>query len=722
MPATLHTSAYGTATTQHAAPGMMHGTLASRLGEQDLQGFVKAILWRKWLILGSVLAGIILAAMFYFFTPTTYRAEALIDAGSTRNANAVALMPVATGANLQTQVQVLTAPALLEKLAGKLNLYKDAEFAGMFTETSETGRYNRIIQKLGRNLDVELVPGSSVIAVRYASGSAEKAALIANTLVDLYLERQITDKFDDASRNAKWMSQRLETLKQDLAQAQHRLDVYAAENDLSAIGNIDLAERGALGLDDQKAKARAQLTALQSTLDRIDEIADKNPDGLEGIEEIATSTAVAALRQNEVAIQARIAELGMRYGDRHPVLLAATRELGQVRASLKAEVQNTVRRLQNEKSALENQIASVDNQFNMAQGDYRAQAQARVQLSALMADVDSGRRVYEDFLNKYREVLSRADMQSPDASVISRAPIPTMPYGINLQLMLALGGVMGLFAGMFIALAAAGMQNVFLNADELEHAAGGYPVYGTVPDVGGNAIGPRAVIENPAGPLAEAMRSLRMNLRLRAKPLEPGEEKRAPVISFTSTRPDEGKTTLSVWLAAVAAKAGERVIVVDCDLRRPSLHKSFGIGNAKGLADYLADRMPLSEVIYRKDPSGIHLITTKAVPGYALTLLTSGHVERLIDALREDYDLIILDAPSSLSFADARILSRIADNTLYAVQWNSTRRDLTVASLRQYADIGCNNLALVLNRVDPQHYPYAGYDVPGQTRRHQSED
>lgn len=718
MPATLYNSAL---TSSHAPAGLAPASMPGRLGEHDLQGFVKAVLWRKWLILGSILAGILLGAAVFFLTPTTYKSEALLDAGTARMADGIGLAALANPANLQTQVQVLSSPALLEKLAGKLNLYADPEFAGVFEQNSETGRYDRILRTLSKGLNVELVPGSSVVAVRYSSPSPEKAAMIANTLVDLYLERQITSKFDDASRNAKWMSQRLETLKQDLGQAQHRLDVFAAENDLGAVGDIDLTQRGALGLDDQKSKARAELTALQSTLDRIDEIADKNPEGLEGIEEIATSPTVAALRQNEVAAQTRIAELGMRYGDRHPALLAANRELAQTRASLRAEVQNTVARLQNQKNLLEKQITSVDSQFDAAQGDYRSQSQARVQLSALMADVDSGRRVYEDFLNKYREVLSRADMQSPDGVVISRAPIPTMPDRIGFTLMLALGGVMGLFAGLFAALAAAGMQNVFLNAGELEQACGGYPVYGVVPAAENNAGGVRAVIENPAGPLAEAMRSLRMNLRLRAKPLAEDAEKTAQVLSFTSTKPDEGKTTLSVWLAAVAAKAGERVVIVDCDLRRPSLHKSFGIGNAKGLADYLADRLALNDVIHRKDPSGIHLITAKAVPGYALTLLTSGHVERLIRALKEDYDLIILDAPSSLSFADARILSRVADTTLYAVEWNRTRRDLTVASLKQYADMGCTDLALVLNRVDPRHYPYAGYDEPGQPSRHQPE-
>jgi len=159
-----------------------------------------------------------------------------------------------------------------------------------------------------------------------------------------------------------------------------------------------------------------------------------------------------------------------------------------------------------------------------------------------------------------------------------------------------------------------------------------------------------------------------------------------------------------VMLAMVAAKSGERVCVVDCDLRRPALHKAFGIGNARGVADYLSDRLGLDEVIYRKDPSGVHLVTAKPVPSYSLTLLTSGRMERMIELLREQYDLVILDAPSSLAFADARVLARMVDQTLYVVAWNRTRRESVIASLKAYADMGYADLALVLNKVDLAEY------------------
>jgi capsular exopolysaccharide synthesis family protein len=207
------------------------------------------------------------------------------------------------------------------------------------------------------------------------------------------------------------------------------------------------------------------------------------------------------------------------------------------------------------------------------------------------------------------------------------------------------------------------------------------------------------VTQDPAAILAESLRSLRVSLRLRG---ESGRRQR--VVAFTSTLPDEGKTSLAVMLGMIAAKSGERVCIVDCDLRRPSLHKAFSIGNARGLADYLSDRLSLDEVIHRKDPSGVHLITAKAVPSYSLTLLTSGRMERLIGLLREQYDLVILDAPSSLAFADARVLARMADQTLYVVAWNRTRRDSVLASLKAYADMNYADLALVLNKVDLSEY------------------
>lgn len=323
----------------------------------------------------------------------------------------------------------------------------------------------------------------------------------------------------------------------------------------------------------------------------------------------------------------------------------------------------------------------------------------REESRSLQASAASGQRLYEQFVLKYQEMMAEHEINLDDVRVISFATIPSTPDVMARLMNMLWLGLVGFAIGLAYVVARIVWARGFTTAHQLESMTG-YPVFASIPAATSKLDAVHHhILQDPAAILAESLRTLRISLRLR------GEVGRRPrTVAFTSTLPDEGKTSLSVMLATIAAKSGERVCVVDCDLRRPSLHKAFGIGNARGLADYLSDRLSLDEVIHRRDPSGVHLITGKSVPSYSLTLLTSGRMERLVNALREQYDLVILDAPSSLAFADARVLGSMVDQTLYVVNWNRTPRRSVLASLKNYADLGYEPLALVMNKVDLGEY------------------
>jgi capsular exopolysaccharide synthesis family protein len=191
-----------------------------------------------------------------------------------------------------------------------------------------------------------------------------------------------------------------------------------------------------------------------------------------------------------------------------------------------------------------------------------------------------------------------------------------------------------------------------------------------------------------------------MSLQLR----DPKKTSGGRIITVTSTLPDEGKSTTVSWLATIAAQNGDKVLVIDADMRRPSLHKQYDIGNAKGLSDYLSDRLPLDDVIFDKHPSGVHILTSKAIPTHALTLLTSDRMESLLRRVRDIYDLILIDAPTSLVFSDARVMAKMSDKTFYIIEWKKTRRDICMAALKQFTDMDYKNLAIVLNKADIPHY------------------
>ena len=182
---------------------------------------------------------------------------------------------------------------------------------------------------------------------------------------------------------------------------------------------------------------------------------------------------------------------------------------------------------------------------------------------------------------------------------------------------------------------------------------------------------------------------------------------------MTSSLPGEGKTTLCAWMARMAARSGERVIVVDCDLRRPALHNAFRIANNATLVDYLTGQMELQDIINKDDKSGLHIITGKPVPTNALDLLSSPKMKKLVASLREMYDLVILDSPTSLAVSDGRVVAQMSDRTLYVVHWGKTARPVVMSGLKQFEDVGYQNIGLVLSRVDIRKHASYGFGDTG---------
>jgi capsular exopolysaccharide synthesis family protein len=203
-------------------------------------------------------------------------------------------------------------------------------------------------------------------------------------------------------------------------------------------------------------------------------------------------------------------------------------------------------------------------------------------------------------------------------------------------------------------------------------------------------------MQKPGSHVAESVRSIRMSLRLAKK----DPEKKSSVITITSSSPDEGKTTLSSSMARLAAKSGEKTILIDCDLRRPKLQEAFGQKPEKTLVEYLTGKATLDDIIVKDKESGANVIFARAVPSTALDLISKDRMKNLIGFLRQNYNLVLLDSAASLAASDAKFLSSFSDHVIYTVAWNETSREVVNTGLKQFADIDENALALILTKVD----------------------
>lgn len=645
-----------------------------------------AVLWmlwrRKWIPVMGFILGVALGFAVLSVTPPLYKASAqiMIDTHGVNNGI------------LQSEVQIIKSTPVLSKVAGMLALYRDAEFRRpglvdslLHKGNDENALRDRVMRKLDHITSAGVLPDTSIIEMSAHHPNPDRAAQIANALLTAYRERKVDERFEQSRQIGEWMNRRLEEIKAQADDSKQRLADFQATNGLIALGMPDMKAQRLSELNQALGAAQGDVAALSARLEEARNNAGR--------------VNVPALKATEAQLIGELAELQKRYGDKHPKIIAQKKALARVRGDINNQGRNLVVALERDLEAAQGRMATLQNQISDVGATVHVDGRLKLQLKELETDVAVNERLYADFLTKHQDVMAESELRMTDTKVIGMATIPSQPdQGERIKLVVWLG-IIGFLLGFATAFLRILLNTGFTHANQLEGMTG-YPVFAAVPMAAVNDKGVHHnIAQNPAAILAESLRSLRVALRLRG---ETG--KRPRVIAFTSTLPDEGKTSLAVMLAMIAAKSGERVCIVDCDLRRPSLHKAFGIGNAKGLADYLSDRLGFEDVIYRKDPSGVHLVTAKAVPSYSLTLLTSGRMERFITNLREQYDLVILDAPSSLAFADARVLARMVDQTMYVVAWNRTRRESVLASLKSYADMHYPDLALVLNKVDLAEY------------------
>ena len=245
-----------------------------------------------------------------------------------------------------------------------------------------------------------------------------------------------------------------------------------------------------------------------------------------------------------------------------------------------------------------------------------------------------------------------------------------------------------------------------LTGKQLE-AALKQPCYSLLPKVTNNKNKPIAdyVIDNPTSDAAEAVRNLRLNIKLNTYT----KSKNGQVVMLTSSKANEGKTTLSTWLGHIGAKSGEKVIIIDADLRQPRLHKALGTENTLSLVDYLTGSDKLDNVIDKDLSSGLHAIYGRSVPANALDLICSHKMEDLIRSLKKDYDLIIIDTPACMAIPDARAVQRYSDLILYIVAWNKTNREVIHSGLSQFIKLETPDIATVLTNIDVKKHVQYGY-------------
>lgn len=660
---------------------------------------------RRLLIMVLVGAAIAAAALAFLMLRTpVYSATALIILNLRQervlgNEDVMGQLPRDSAA-IESEIEFLRSPALMSELAQALGLTTGGD-------PDAPGADNAAAGNLGGAISVRRRGMTYVIEITAHSTSPERAQLIANTYADVYIAHQVDARIDTAQRANSWLSRRLAELREDVQAKESAAETFRVQSGLMSAQGSTLQEQQITNVQTQVLQAQADLAEREARYRQLQELRASGAP-LESIGNAMNSDVIRSLRDRESEITRRQADLESRYHDTHPAVQAVRVEREDISAQIQREINRISVNLGNEVSVARARLETLQNSLRSAAGEMSDNSSASVRLRELEREAAASRAVYESYLQRYQEIADQDQLNTSDARLMSYADLPSSPSSPKLRVSLALAIALGLFFGFGSGVLAELFDQSVKNADDLE-AKVGYPAIASIPSISKRMMRQMPPAErHPSGylvgrPMSAFTEALRV---LRTVIVYSKLDFSVKVVAITSALPDEGKTTISMCLARVAAMSGQRVVVVDCDLRKQSINDVIDIETDVGILQVLAGEAPWRAAILRDPNSDAHVLPVATSGFTPRDVFGSEAMSRLVADLRAHYDLVILDCAPILAVAETRVLVKHADSVVIVARAGRSAVGAVRSAVAQTESAGGKVLGIALNCVQPHWQSY----------------
>lgn len=558
---------------------------------------------------------------------------------------------------------------------------------------------DQLVDTLLGHVDVSTLGRSQVLSIKVSSQDPAKAALIANTLANVYLASQKSLKTANSNRIENYLANRIKAMREqvedsDRAVADYRRKYGLYQGTSASVTSEQLTQLNAQLIDAQTAKAEAD--------SRLSEAVALKKQGVTGesLPDVLSSPVIQSLKAQQAVAAQNLAQLAATLGPRHPKIIDARAALADINAKLQGEIGRVIESLRHQADTADARYAALKRNFDQLKTQAGGVSEQNIDLDALERDAKVNSNLLDALLNRAKETIGRGEIEQPDARLLSPAAPPERPSFPPKALIVLLGTAGGLILGALLALLRDNIDRSFRRADEVEQATG-LPVLAMVPDVKSANSPVLEILRTPGSTYSEALRKIYVGLQLSVK----GDTPRTILIS--SATPAEGKSVMAASLGRLMAKNGKRVLVVDCDWRSPMLHRLFQCSNRYGLAQLMTDdtvTMSASAAIFNDPLSGLDVLVSGGWTPRASEMLMSDRLGAMLRTFAKNYDLVILDSPPVLVSSEVLVLSRLVDKTIFVVRWGHTRREAVLDALRQLIDAQSDIAGVVMSRVDAKRY------------------
>ncbi len=692
-----------------------------RLGLPPAEQLFRIINNHKWAVLAIIGASLLAGLVTTLLTTPLYTASARIEI-SRRDANVTNVEGVEEGDRSRdqefydTQYALLQARSLATRVARDLNLANDEDFFAEFgvatdssiqvqPTTDTTLNSGRTSQRLDaatgillRNVTISPIRGSSLVDVRFTSPNRELSARVANSWVEQFIAASLAKRFSSTADARKILETQLEDLRKRLEESETRLVDYASANQIVTFGGAEspggeATQRSTLvsadlqAMNQSLAQARADRIAAESALRQST-----------GAREALANPTINGLRQRRALVAAEREKLLTTFEPAYPAVEQLSSELAALDRSLAQEegrVRSVSRESFNEARQREQQLAA---QVEELKGRFAGQNQDSIQYNIYEREVNTNRQLYDALLQRYKEI-GVAGVGTNNIAVVDRAMVPRNPSSPNLLLYLAVS----LLAGMGLAAAYVFLReqlNQSLRDPQDVKRLLGLPTLGVVPALEEDKL--VESLEDVKSIVSEAYFSIGTSLSFLTGHGTPRS------MLFTSTMPNEGKSTSAVALARVLARTGKRVLLIDADLRNPSAHLFIGDGRAVGLSNYLTGEDDLANLVQATDVDNLSLMAAGPIPPNPAELLTGSRLADLVRSATLPFDHFVVDGPPVLGLADSPLIASAVEGVIFTIEANGSRLRAIETAIQRLRDANATVYGAIVTKVDSRNASY-GY-------------
>ncbi|WP_119273299.1 polysaccharide biosynthesis tyrosine autokinase [Taklimakanibacter deserti] len=696
-----------------------------------------AIVRRQWRIAAlSVLVMLVLGVLYLLVAPPKYTAmtSILIDQDNSKilYQGSALERTVEDEARILSQVEILVSESVGLAVVDKLNLTKDPKFmdapadpvqmaksavrwvVSLFTSSAtipgEDGPRRLALQSLQRNLEVERLNRSYVLNVRFSWSDPVMAANIAKALGDAYLADQLNSKYEATRMAGGWAQQRMKDLQQEALKSDLAVQKFRSDNNLIAASGKLLSEQQLSDLNGQLIVARADTAAAKVRYDRLQAVIDSGqPDAI--VAGTLDSPIVNDLRLKYLEASRLAAEISAKVGPKHDQVKRLRNSMDEYRKLIFEELGRIAKSYDSQYQVAKSREESLRNIVGDATGVSADANETLVQLRELEREAENYKDLYQKFLQRYQDSLQQESFPVTEARIISQAAVPQETSGPKKSLVLALCAFLGLALGSGLGLLQEYRDRFFRTGDQVS-AETSLPFLGLVPLVLGGTLSRKRLAEarpgdgirpitnyavnNPLSLFAETMRSTKI-----AADLTLGREK-PKIIGITSVLPGEGKSTIAINFARLLASQKARTLLIDADLRNPTLTRSVAPQATAGLGEFVIDNAALKDLLLFEERTHLAMLPSVMRRDVPMTsdLLASREMAGLLEQARASFDYVVLDLPPLAPVVDVRAITPYMDAIVCVVEWGRTPRATVQAKLDADPALSKKCLGIILNKAD----------------------